>query len=744
MTKTPAENTELAPIREIGFGRDDAAAPLHGDAPLAFYWSVVRRYLGRIAVFVLLATSAATLVALVLPKQYAATAVLRIDPASDRTVGEQNNSASNISVNALDLMTTEANVVTSPAVVQKMIEDLHLDQNPEFVPKGAGVGGAPLTPLQENQVMRLVTRAITVDQPLNSYLLSVSFRSLDANLSAGAANDLLNSLIQHDFETRLTALTSSSQSMQAQLTDLRAKMEKSQQQLVEYESANDVLNPDSSNNIMQARLSQVNRDLGDAQTQRMGLQADYDVVRQGNLDALMASSRGQYLLPLQQRLQDDQRRLAQMAQMYGPNYPVYKQQLALVQNDQSVLQEQEQHVANQVAAEYLTAQARESLLQQELALQKQRMDAFNLKAIRYYALKAAADAYTQLYYQLQQSIQNATVAASLHSESLRIISPARPVLTPVFPRPLFTAVLSFLIASMLGVGAALVIGILDHSISTAEQVEQFLDLPLLAALPAVQLRDRGQLVPVGYSPKLLGAGEDGVSPAALAASSPFREAILGLHSGLMLMQERDLDVLAITSSVPAEGKTTVSTNLAAAFAGLGMRTLLVDTDMRKPGVHRQFQLSNRRGLSTLLRGQCVLEQVLNDIPGTPNLTVLPGGPMPSSPAQLLHMGLEDLLAQLRGRFDRIILDCPPVLGFADSLAPANLADGCILVVQAGTTERQLVSGAIRQLKSARTALLGVVLNNLSQKHGAYYSYYSHYYTYQQGADAGADRHDDDD
>ena len=748
MPKVPNDSSALTPVRDSvldpSLSSGASYAPAQPDAPVTFYWTILRRYWTWILSFVLVCTVGATLVALVLPKRYSATAELRIDPASDHTVGQSSNSDTNVSLSARELITTEADEITSPAVVLAAINATQLYKNSEFAPV-LSAGASPTAPISDagmNDVLRKVTQAISVSQPLDTYLLQVSFRSHDPQLSATVANALLDALIQHDYETRVEALTGSSESMRAQLINLQAKMESSQADLVNYESSNDVLNPDSSTNIMQARLSQVNQSLGQAQTQRMALQADYDVARGGDLDALIASDRGQYLLPLDQRLLADQRVLAQMSQMYGPNYPVYKQQQALVQHDQQVLQQQELHVANQIKSEYQAAQGREVLLHDELSLQKQAMDAFNLKAIRYSSLKAAADAYTKLYYQLQQSVQDATVAASLHSESLRVISPARPIQTPVYPRPLLTAALAFLLSTLVGAGAALALGVLDRSVSTPEQVEFMFGLPVLGALPQVLARDTGQLSPAGFGPKLLGGDAQPESGAATDGGRPaslFRESVLGLHSALMLMRERDIHVLAITSSVPGEGKTTVSANLAAAFAAMAGRTVLVDTDMRKPGVHRQFGVSNRRGLSTLLRGQCLLDQVLIPVPGVPNLTVLPGGPMPSSPAQLLHLGLEDLLEQLRGRFEFVIFDCPPVLGFADALSPANLADGCILVVRAGQTERQLVSGALRQLQSARTEILGVVLNNVSQRPGAYYSYYSHYYEYHhQASEGGAD------
>ena len=705
------------------------------EMPISFYINLLRRFRWRIATFVMFVTIVSTLIALVLPKEYASTAILRIDPSSTPAVNSSQHNG-NIPLSARRLIATESTVITSPAVVLKTINQLRLYHWKQFAPHGLNKGSVTLTETQMNQVLQNVTKEISVNQPLNTYLLNVTFRSQNPDLSAEVANNLLHSLISHDFDTRVRALMNSSQSMRAQLIHMRSEMERSQKALIEYESTNDVLNPDSSNNIMLTRLSQVNQDLGIAQTKRMGLQADYQIVQDGDLDALIASDRGAYLLPIYARLLQDRRHLQRMGEVYGPKYPVYLQQQALVRHDQTVLRQQERHIANQIKAQYAMSRARERLLHNELNLQKRRMNAFNLKAIRYNSLKAASDSYTRLYYQLQQRIQDAIVAANLRGESLRIISPARPEQKQVFPRPLLTCVIAFLASSFIGILAAIAVGVLDKSVSNPEQIENWFGVPVLASLPRVDARRRQQLSPTGYGPQLLESGDshlDKPHPSAASGSrnSAFREGILSLHSAIMLAQEKDLHILSISSSIPGEGKSTMSANLAAALAGQGNRTVLVDTDMRKPNMHRQFQISNRRGLSSLLRGQCPLDQVLVEIPAIHNLSVITAGATPPSPAELLQSGLSDVLEQLRARFEYILFDCPPILGFADTLAMANVSDGCIIVVHAGETERQLVANSLRQLRTARANILGIVLNNASEDLGSYYRYYSHYNKYYQ-------------
>ncbi|MGH9525726.1 MAG: tyrosine-protein kinase family protein, partial [Terriglobales bacterium] len=175
--------------------------------------------------------------------------------------------------------------------------------------------------------------------------------------------------------------------------------------------------------------------------------------------------------------------------------------------------------------------------------------------------------------------------------------------------------------------------------------------------------------------------------------------------------------------------------LAGAFAALGTRTVLVDADLRKPNVHRIFGVPNRCGLSTVLRGQCGLDEAL--APAFANLTVLPSGPIAAAPSELLHLGLPEVIDQLRARFEMVLIDCPPVLGFSDTSSIAHLAEGVLVVVKAAATEQQQVAAALRQLKAAHANLLGIVLNRVSEQTDAYYSYQSKYY----GGYAGED--DDD-
>lgn len=690
------------------------------DFDFSYYWYLLWRRRWHIATITIAGTVIVSLLMLALPKKYRSTAIVRIDPQGRSTVG-QNNSQNGVDPTLL--VTTEQQVVTSPAVVSELIEHLDLADNPEFAPKGYHGGG--LTALQRNEVMKAVTGAISVGQPIDTLLLQIGFTARNPDLAARAANELSHVYLEHEYATRAQALSDASKNMGQQLDTLRAQMEQAQSALVTYESTHDVISPDDKNNIYEARLSQINAALSKAEADRINLESEYAVTQTGNIDAIAATTPGKYLQPLEERLHQDESQLGALATVYGTRHPLYRQQQQVVQYDQHLLRQGAAHIATQVAAQYRASILQQRLMQTALNQEKAAMDAFNMRAIRYTSLKVASDSATNLYNDLQKSIQDATVAAGLHSEELRIISPAEPNPIPVFPRPLFYGGLAFLGWFALAVVGVVVYGLMDKSLTTPEQVEQALHCRVLAALPAMKAGLQ-TLSPVRYGLLPSGDGGAGAEPESLERRSTFDEAILGLQSAIQFAGG-EIRALAVTSAMPGEGKSTISSHLAAAFASMGKRAVLVDADLRKPNVHRKFQLSNRLGLAAVLRQQAPLSAALQTL--APNLSVLTAGSAPVHGAELLYRGLPEVLEQLRAQFDMVIVDCPPALGFADAAVTANFCDGYVLVANAGVTQRDLVTASMRQMDGVRARLLGVILNRVSGTAGSYYEYFSAYSQY---------------
>lgn len=676
-----------------------------GELPLSFYWALLARYRWRIVSFVTITTLVLTLYTLSRPKQYDATVMMRVDPLSSPLVGQDQR---NGQIDPNLMVATEAQVLTSPAVMQATIDKLNLGADPEFAAPAPGT-------IPPAKLLESVTKRVSVDQPSGTVLLNLTFRSHRPELSALVANTIAAQFLVHEDEIRARTLADSSRAMSGQLDTMRAAMESDQTKLVNYEAQYDVIDADDKSNIYQSRLSAINNDLSQAQSVRIGLEAEFRMVTQPGLDAILASKLGEQLLPRQQRLLTDQAKMAQYATVYGPRHPIFLQQQQIVAHDQQELQRGADLIRQQVEDQYRAALTREELIQAGLQRQKAAFDAFNLRAIQYRALKASSDSATRLYFDLQQRIQDAAVAAGLRSEDVAVVSPARSPLKPSAPHPLLIAVLAFFGSAILGVAVAIVDGLLDQAVSTPSQLEGRFGVHVLGALPnaAPSQIAAGML-------KLQEGGEDGGGDEH-PQHIPYQEAAYAIYSAMQFaLGSGGSHSIAITSSLPGEGKSTLANYLAILASSLGHRTVIIDADLRKPNVHRLQNLPNRVGLSNVLRRKASLVDALQTR-GT--LSVLTAGPVPANPTELIHLGLSEILQELGSRYECIFVDCPPLLGFGESVKIVSAVDGVVVVAHTGATQLKQIASSLRQLNSVRARLLGLVLNRVSKNQDETYSYY---------------------
>ncbi|TAN23128.1 MAG: polysaccharide biosynthesis tyrosine autokinase [Acidobacteria bacterium] len=685
-----------------------AERPAGSGTPWVYYGRLLQRNLWRLVTFVCVVTAVATLIALTRPKQYAAVTTLQVDALGAQVVGDEHlQRASTADSDALVL--TDQTVMTSPAVLLQVVEQLHLQDNPAF----RAPSHPNLTPSPDD-VLRQLSNGVSVSRPPASLLLNVSYQTQSATLAAQIANAIANSFLNLEYNSRAQALNQSTAYMSGQLDNLRAQTEQAQQNLVSYESRANILDPDSKDNIMVARLTELNSDLTKAKSQRMQMQAAVRVIDSGAAAGWTNPTLTQEVQTLRGRLQTDQNQLQVLGQIYGTSHPRYRQQSTVVRRDEEAVQQAQARLAGAARAQFVAARLQEMLLEQAVAQQKQAMDQFERRAITYRSLQAAAQNYTKLYYDLLQRIAESKLAAGFHTTNARVVSPARPDFRPVAPRPKLTAAVALLLSLLAGVGFVLARDALDQSVASAEQVELLFRVPVLGLLPLLESENELQLAGGGSE-------ED------REARHPYHEAIVSLQSAILL-GAAEARVVAITSALPAEGKSTAAGHLAASMAQMGQSTLLVDGDLRKPRVHRLFGVANQRGLSPVLRGTMDLEAALQPS-RRDNLTLLTAGPTVTNSAELLQQHWPAVLDRLRERFDRVIIDCGPTLGFADSGAIARDTDALVLLVRAGKTARNLVRGALRQLRTTGVDVTGIVLNCVSARLDPYYYYQSAYHNY---------------
>ncbi len=397
-------------------------------------------------------------------------------------------------------------------------------------------------------------------------------------------------------------------------------------------------------------------------------------------------------------------------------------------------------IAQRVEIEYHQSANREKMLEEAVKDTKAEFDRLNSRQFEYQTLKNEADGDKKLYEELIRKIKEAGINASFQNSMIRVADPARPGLKPVFPITWLNVLLAFLFAAFFGVGAAVLNDVLDNTIRDPDQVARWLNTDVIGSLPAV--KDwRRRLSPIHHSsnhiakvPPSNGTALvhlNGHADPSEQALSNYEEAIRTLRNSILLTDfDRRLRSVLLTSASPSEGKSTVAAHLAATHASQHKRTLLIDGDLRRPSVHRLFQVPNTIGLSNVLMKEISwLDAVV--VMDEPNgLHILPAGPSTRRASDLIGMGLAELIEEATREYDLVVLDAPPLLGFAEPLQMATAVDGVIVVARAGDTSRKALSSVITTLTRLRANLVGVVLNEVHREVSAgYYYYYGHYSKY---------------
>jgi len=367
------------------------------------------------------------------------------------------------------------------------------------------------------------------------------------------------------------------------------------------------------------------------------------------------------------------------------------------------------------------------MLRDTLAESKTELDEVNARSFEYQELKREAESDRQLYQELLRKIKEATINASFQNSSVRIANPARPGDKPVFPNIPINILLAFFLSTGIACAAAVTADYLDNTIRDPEQVAQTMGTQVIGILPMVKSW-RGKLSLAAVSAN----GTNGSSLMIDPSVSTYGEAVRTLRNSILLSNfDNRPRSLLITSASPGEGKSTIALHIAIAHASQQHRVLLIDGDLRRPSVHTRFRISAKVGLSTVLLTGMDWRDAIVRPEGFPNLDLLPAGPSHRQAADLVGQSLVELLAETGMEYDLVILDAPPLLGFAEPMRMATAVDGVIVVTKAGETNRKAVTSVINTLTRIHANLIGLVLNEVHKQVSDgyyYYGYYRKYYT----------------
>ena len=635
-------------------------------------------------------------------------------------------------------LTTQISIMQSDDLVWDTAQQLGMVK---FAPAG-GSGGQVLgiPPKMKTAVIGAFKGGLRVERMKESRLVSVSYESSDPDEAARVVNALVTNYIEYNFRTKYDATRQATGWMEQRLDELKLKVEKSEKAMVDYERQNNIVSVGDKETAAEARLGDMSSDLSEAQTERLKKESAYQMVAANKI--LVGFNEPNSLLgSLEAKQMELKEQYSEASAIYGPTYPK-----ALMIQDQlkdldSLISKERDRAVESVHNEFLAAAEREKAIASAVAEQKNEVDRVNQLLIQHNLLKREFETNQQLYDGLLQHLKDANVSAGLQATNIHVINKATAPSYPV--RPDKTRNVEFAIAAglILGIALALTLEALDNSIKNAQEIEKLTGLPTLTIIPLGRssvLRRSALLSSKRAVPENGNAGFSIETSVLRKPGSAISEAFRTLRTSVLLSTaERPPQVLVITSAQPHEGKTATSLNLAFTLAQKGSRVLLVDADLRRPGLAKALELPNDRGLSGLLTGAYELGNGLfQQVEGAETLYVLTSGPRPPNPAELLcSMKMDATIKRFREEFDYVVIDSPPVLPITDATIISSLTDGVIMVVECDATSRAALNRACRVMEHSGGKILGTVLNKVDIKRDGYYGYryYHGYYSYRYAA-----------
>ena len=743
------EWTEPYQSEEAGDGTD-----------LRAYWRTVRKRRWTVLSIVLVIFTIASIMTWKQKPVYRANALVEIqkENANIPTVQELFQ-LENVSDNYLE---TQYKVLQSETLARRVINQLHLERDSEFNPPKEGwlqsrahasapIRESAVDPDVEQMVLREFKDRLSVDPVRRSRLVQISFESQDPRVAAQAVNCLAMNFIQENLESRWRSAQKASEWLSQQLESFKAKLEKSEDDLQEYAQKKGLLfletQKGDTEDIVNERLRELQDELTKAQAERYAKESLYRLTEAGDYSALPGVVDNKLMQELTARLAELERQKAALTPTFTGDYPKMKEIQSQIDQIERRLDAERKRAVQGIVDDYLAATRREKLVRAAFEQQQNQANLVAGRAVQYNILKREVETNKQLYEGLLQRLNEAGVSAGMNASNIRVVDAAVPPTRPVRPRPILNLSLALLLGLCLGAGTAFLQEHLDNTLKNSADVERILRVPALALIPSRESLSYGSssvhgLVDNGSSRHRANGNGLGNFAALTKSSgktwiridgngtqhSALSEAFRGLRTSVLLSAAgRPPRSLTFVSAEPGEGKTTVASNLSISLAQLGKRVLLVDGDMRRPCVHKLFNIEEREGgLVTFLTGEDGWIHLVRPT-GVANLDCLICGPVPPNPSELLSSDrMQQLLVEAMREYQFVLIDAPPLLNVTDGRILATMVDGAVLVVRGGYTPQGLAQQAQFHVQDVGARLIGVVLNDVDLRHQGYYQGYYHY------------------
>lgn len=710
------------------------------------YWKVIRKRRWTIIAFFLIVLISTAIMTFTMRPMFRGTTTIQINKENPQIVDFKEIFA--VNTMDMDYYQTQYKILESRTLAKRVVQSLKLSEHPEFLPappapfwkevsniynslfglfpsfaKNSLSEKSPTETEKETRLINHFLKKLKVEPIRNSRLVKIHFDSHYPELSKQVPDHLASNFIQQNLENRFVATEQAKAWLTQQLDELKAKVESADEALQAFGSKHDIVSLEEKENVTMQRLTELNEALIKAESDRMAKEALYRQTKNQNFDAFPSILENKLIMDLKQAYIQFEAQYMKLSETFKPGYPEMVRLKSQMDTIDKQLTQEINKIIRGIKNDYESSLKRESLIRNAFDLQKVRVMEMKDKAIQYNILKREADTNRELYKGLLQRMKEAGVSAGITASNIQVVDQAENPIIPYRPNKKLNLMLAAVVGLFLGVGIAFFFEYLDNTVKTSEDVEQIIHLPSFGMVPEISSERRRRLEKgASYPVELITHGHP---------KSMLSEAYRNIRTSILLsFSERPPKKILLTSPNPAEGKTTTVINTGIALAQTGVRVVVVDTDMRKPRVHKIFSEENEVGLSNFLSGNADLGSILKKT-GIPNLFFIPSGPIPPNPSELIGSTLfKSMMKCLEERFDHIVLDSPPTLGFADTTILSTFVDGVLFVVAGGRTPRETLERAKEILQQVNAKILGVVINRVDIRrsdYGYYYYRYHHYY-----------------
>jgi polysaccharide biosynthesis transport protein len=673
-------------------------------------------------------------------KIYRATATVIIEQKAPQVLGSQVNEVVDLSQGGYwrnkEYMETQRKVISSSALARQVAEKLHLASNSTFWgPAKDATRRAHSTDEAAIVLAGLVAATPTRD----SNILEIAVEHADAELAARLANAVTQAFMDQNVEYKFTSTSGAVKWLSDQLDDLKKQLEKTELALYEYKKKYNIisLSLEDKQSILARQIEKVTDGLTEIRMKRMALDAQRKQIlaaraqNKGN-DPLKIAVGPVMENPVIQKLKevvvDENRKYTALREKYEEKWPAVREQKARYEAARRDLEREVNNLLTSLESKYKEVRDNESQVASALQSAKEEALDLNRREVPYQQLKRQQENTAKLYSLMLSRMKESDLSAQLRVNNIRSLDPAVAPRVAVSPRVRINLMIGLLLGLVLGIGLAFIVDALDNSIKSQEDVDAVAELVFLGLMPRIP----GSLI-----------GRNGRRPDPKPEldlivhrnpKSSVAESCRAIRTNVLFASaDRAMKVIMVTSPGPKEGKTTTAVSLAIAMAQAGAKVLIVDTDMRRPRLHRIFGVPGSEGITSVLLDKGKLEEVIKTTE-VPDLYVLPCGPIPPNPAELCQgERFKSLLGELCERFDRVLLDSPPVMVVTDAVVLGTIVDGTLLVARTSQTTRGGLRETVRQLRDVGGRILGCVMNDMDlEKRGYGYYRYRQYGYYRYG------------